>query len=116
MFRPPFIFRSIFPGIYGLLVIASIVFAVANRHDAFSLLPSGLITMPWFVLFAFLFDFITARIFPPHFIATTHFLDSQIPGILLVLLGALINGFILYLIGYAFDYGKIKNEHENKNA
>lgn len=103
MNKSPFIFRAILPGIYGLILIASLVVLFENAsRDAFCGLLAIVVTLPWSMLFIFLLDHIAA---PQIF-------DSMIPGIIVILLAGGINVYIMYLIGYTIDRYRI--EHEEK--
>ena len=105
MFKPPFTFRAIFPGIYGLIVIASLIVLFENaRSDAFCALLAVVVTLPWSLLFILLLNYI----------ASPQIFDSMVPGIIIVCVAGTINGYLLYLIGYAID--RVRIEHEDKQA
>lgn len=93
-------FRVLVPSLYILFVVSALIFMIKTYNDnALCGVYAIVITCPWSIILTSIAVIISPDIFN----------CSMIPGIIIIVLSALINIIFLFFISYKLDRRKITN-------
>lgn len=89
---PPFIFRSVFCGLYALLFGIALLLWVVHRQEALAGVWAVFLALPWFLILLTVVSWISQSA-----------LDYLAVGAIVLFFSASLNLLLLYVLGYLLD-------------